>query len=188
VGSRYEFGMTLVEDEGTLSIVSMLPDSSAQRDGLKIGDVIRSIGGVNLQSQSEFYEVAGLMQAGDQIELVVERSDQDQTILLTIGQPIDNHGVSAAEASADQHSNDAILNRRSLPLEHDPTRSSASVLEGSHHEPNSVASPVVDLTLSASEQALRNSILQKERELLLLQQEIEALKMQLAAAEKSHYP
>lgn len=171
--SSHQLGISLQDKDEAVKILSVQPGSSAHRDGLRPGDLIRSIGGVPLQSQAEFYQVAGLMQSGDQIELVVSRAGNDETILLSIGQPQD---IGAPAEAANLTLRDSQKDP-SVPLNRIDDSLSPAISEGM---PNSPFAPGPNAHRHAHlESTLRESLQAKERQLLELQREIDAIRQQL---------
>lgn len=171
--SSHQLGISLQDKDEAVTILSVQPGSSAHRDGLRPGDLIRSIGGVPLQSQAEFYQVAGLMQSGDQIELVLSRAGNDETILLSIGQPQDI--VAPAEPAdltlRDSQKAPAVnLNR----IDESPSHAISKGMPNSPFALGPNAHRHAHL-----ESALRESLQAKELQLLELQREIDAIRQQL---------
>jgi hypothetical protein len=169
--SSHQLGISLQDKDEAVTILSVEPGSSAHRDGLRPGDLIRSIGGVPLQSQAEFYQVAGLMQSGDQIELVVSRAGNDETILLSIGQPQDiSAPAEAANLTLRDSQNAPAVNLNRIG----PSPAISKGLPNSPFAPGPNAHRHAHL-----ESALRESLQAKELQLLELQREIDAIRQQL---------
>ncbi len=80
------FGMTLEQSGEKIVIHAIAGGSNAQTAGLKRGDTIQSVGGVAIRNVTEFDEIAGVMAAGDQIELEIGRGGKEEKILLQYGQ------------------------------------------------------------------------------------------------------
>lgn len=81
------FGLELKSDRKDQIYISRLDrNGNAETTGLRKGDQILQIGGVDLMSVEEFDEIAKIMQDGDQIELKVQRSGKTADVLLTFGE------------------------------------------------------------------------------------------------------
>ncbi len=74
-----------IEAEEGAFVVEVLPDTGAEAAGLEQGDVILSIDGEDITSNEQ---VGGIIQgheAGDTIEIVVERGGEEQTLTAELG-------------------------------------------------------------------------------------------------------
>ncbi len=163
-------GLALQNRGSQVSISTVAPGSSSHRAGLLPGDTILSIGGVSIQEQQEFYEVIGLMQAGDQIEVVIQRASKEETILLQIGEAIESNDlIDAGDMTNDRLTLMKDQGPEPLELNLPASFNSARISPESHE--------------SYSGDELREQIMMKELELLELQQQIEILKRKLATAE-----
>ena len=79
---REAFGLLLTEESDRITVAAVDPGSSAMTGGMLEGDEITGLGGVPVQHQRELFEIAALMNAGDQIEVQVQRAGATQTVLL----------------------------------------------------------------------------------------------------------
>lgn len=84
---RQGFGMKLREREEGLFVDDVDPRGNAQEAQLKRGDRIVKVGGVEVETQKQFDEIAGLLGNGDQIELVIARRGKESSLTLQFGQP-----------------------------------------------------------------------------------------------------
>lgn len=184
---RHDFGMSLQDLGGKIIVSAVEPGRNADRDGIRNGDIIQSIGGVPVQTQQEFLEVAGLMQSGDQVEIVVERQGKEETLLLGIGTlphsentfslPLNsnqdvNHqaGFGHAEAQGDDNGLWGLrLSDSGWDARQNPSSSNSFSSEDELHSSFSKLDEI------------RNSILRKEVEIRDLMQQVEALKRRLAS-------
>jgi len=71
--------MGISRHEGAL-IARVEPGSSADRAGLRAGDLVLSADGVPVRSATQLYNRIGLTRVGDSIEMVVERGGRQETI------------------------------------------------------------------------------------------------------------
>jgi serine protease Do len=61
------------------------PDSPARRAGIRPNDLILSLAGEPTDTCAEFYDLRARLRAGEQIEVVVKRGDELQTLRVTVG-------------------------------------------------------------------------------------------------------
>jgi len=61
-------------------VVDMLKGGPAEESGLKIGDVILTANGTRVVNKKEFILLIAAMQVGDEVELVVQRGEEQITI------------------------------------------------------------------------------------------------------------
>jgi Do/DeqQ family serine protease len=71
--------MGITRQEGAL-IARVDPGSSAERAGLRAGDLVLSVDGVAVRSATQLRNRIGLTRVGDSIDMVVERNGRQQTI------------------------------------------------------------------------------------------------------------
>jgi Do/DeqQ family serine protease len=71
--------MGIARQEGAL-IARVEPGSSAERAGLRAGDLVLSVDGVPVRSATQLRNRIGLTRVGDSIEMLVERGGRQQTI------------------------------------------------------------------------------------------------------------
>jgi Do/DeqQ family serine protease len=104
-----EFGLT--ESTGAL-VAGVAPGSSAERAGIKTGDIITSINGVVMKSASELRNSIGMLRVGDKVEigllrdgkplkvtaLIAERSEAETANAVDIAQGLE--GAELADAPA----------------------------------------------------------------------------------------
>jgi len=81
------FGLELKADRNDQIFVAKTDkNGNAENIGLRRGDQILQIGGVDLTTVEEFSEIEKIMQDGDQIELKVQRSGKTANVVLTFGE------------------------------------------------------------------------------------------------------
>ncbi len=104
-----EFGLT--ESTGAL-VAGVAPGSSAERAGIKTGDIITSINGIIMKSASELRNSIGMLRVGDKVEigllrdgkplkvtaLIAERSEAEMANAVDIAQGLE--GAELADAPA----------------------------------------------------------------------------------------
>jgi Do/DeqQ family serine protease len=69
-------------------IARVEPGSSAERAGLKSGDLIVAVNGVPVHSGTQLRNTIGLTRIGDEVELTVERGGRERTIAVRIEQAV----------------------------------------------------------------------------------------------------
>lgn len=83
------FGLELKADrDDQIFIVRTDKNGNAENVGLRRGDQVLQIGGVDLTTVEEFIEIEKIMQDGDQIELKVQRGGKTATVALTFGEGV----------------------------------------------------------------------------------------------------
>ncbi len=73
------------QDEGA-KLTSVNEGGPAEKAGLKVGDVIRKIGGKAVKNYQEFIDIARASTAGEKVEIVVARETGEEKHELTFGQ------------------------------------------------------------------------------------------------------
>jgi len=71
-----DVGLGLRLESGTTRVNFVIPNSGAQRAGIKVGDVLRSVAGQAVQRPGEFYRLLAMKQAGDLIDVLLELNGQ----------------------------------------------------------------------------------------------------------------
>src|SRR3546814_2857503 len=62
------------------------PGSAGEKAGLRIGDVIRSIDGIDVQQSSDLPPIVGAKAPGTEVELGILRDGKSRTIRVTLGE------------------------------------------------------------------------------------------------------
>jgi hypothetical protein len=84
---REGFGMSIKLNRDDQLIVSNVdPNGNAARAGVRPGDQILEIGGMEATTVEEFEEIAKIMSAGDQLELRFKRGSETDKILVQYGE------------------------------------------------------------------------------------------------------
>ncbi|MDX9767541.1 MAG: DegQ family serine endoprotease [Ectothiorhodospiraceae bacterium] len=92
------FGMN--RPSGAL-VARVLPDSPAEKAGIKVGDVILSFNGVEVPSSAALPPIVGRTRVGEPVRLQVMREGKPLTLKVTIGElPEDEPAVTTAGESA----------------------------------------------------------------------------------------
>lgn len=81
------FGFELVDRDGGVFIDKVKPKGNADQADLKKGDRIAKIGGVEVELIQQFEEIAGMLENGDQIEIVISRRGKEEDVTLQFGTP-----------------------------------------------------------------------------------------------------
>ncbi|MBD5772386.1 DegQ family serine endoprotease [Marinomonas colpomeniae] len=90
-------------DRSSGALISrVLPDSPAEKSGLKSGDIIMTFNGESIEHSGELPYVVGQMKAGDEIDAKVYRDGKEQTITVTL-EAIPNDPKVLAESKQDQN-------------------------------------------------------------------------------------
>lgn len=92
-----EFGLT--ESRGAL-VASVVPGSSAEKAGVKTGDIIVSINGNNTKGAGELRATIGLLRVGDKVDIGLLRDGKPLKVTATIGERTDTE---AEESAATNH-------------------------------------------------------------------------------------
>lgn len=84
--SHVWFGLDITVDPsaGTVNVVSVVPDSPADIYGLRVGDKIDSVNGVDLSADSVWWSELADHRPGDQIDLTVTRFGERRMVSVTL--------------------------------------------------------------------------------------------------------
>ena len=84
---RQGFGMSVKLDRDDQLVVSNVdPNGNAARAGVRPGDQVLEIGGMEATTVEEFEEISKIMSAGDQLELQFKRGGKTEKILVQYGE------------------------------------------------------------------------------------------------------
>ena len=87
VPKRNGFGFNVAENDDDQLYVSWVDrNGNAAQAGVRRGDRIKEIGGIESKTLQEFEEIAKIMSPGDQMEFKISRSGRDQKIMVPFGQ------------------------------------------------------------------------------------------------------
>ena len=88
-----EFGLT--ESRGAL-VASVLPGSAADKAGVKTGDIIVSINGVNTKGAGELRATIGLLRVGEKVDIGLLRDGKPRNVTAVIGDRTESEGGDGA--------------------------------------------------------------------------------------------
>jgi len=128
-------GIQLDQNEDVARIAAVMPGLAADRAGLKAGDVILQVDGVETKGRQNLQQAIRAHQPGDKVTLIIERDGQQQTLEVTLGSM--NDFIRDERAEFQNSLGGALSERRTgfpLAIQHD------SVLK-----PSECGGPVVDL-------------------------------------------
>jgi S1-C subfamily serine protease len=87
-------GVQLKVDEGKIVVVGALPNSPADKAGLKEGDVVVKVGDqvvkekdASTEDLQELVKMVGKHSPGDKIKIAIKRGGKDMTVEVTVGKP-----------------------------------------------------------------------------------------------------
>ena len=87
VVGRKGFGFNLVESKDDQLVVSnVISNSNADEAGLRRGDRVVEIGGIEANSIEEFEEISKVMNNGDQMEFLIKRNGSEKDMMITFGE------------------------------------------------------------------------------------------------------
>ncbi len=98
--ARGLLGVTLQEANSGPRIATVMKESGAERAGLKIGDVVRSIGPKAITSVRQMVDTVGSHPPGTTISLVVARQGKKLKISATLGKPSEGSPFSRSPEDA----------------------------------------------------------------------------------------
>jgi serine protease Do/serine protease DegQ len=70
-------------------IAGVMPGSTAQKAGLKTGDIVIAINGQAVDSATKLHNFIALMQAGDKVSLAILRNDKEKTITTRLAKSVE---------------------------------------------------------------------------------------------------
>ena len=172
------FGFVVVEnDNGHIVVSSVERNGNAASAGIRRGDRIKEIGGIEAASVEEFDEIAKIMSAGDQMDFKISRSGKPKTLTVQFGDSVED--VAGAESTANfSDTSQTNENRRRFdfapPQQQNPTQSQ-SILNRptSQIQARQVNSGQSNLAAGNSQIRLLNqTIEQQNRQIEMLQRQI----------------
>jgi serine protease Do/serine protease DegQ len=89
-----EFG--LAESTGAL-VAGVAPGSSAERAGIKTGDIITSINGITMKGAGELRNAIGMLRVGDKVEIGFLRDGKPQKVIALIAERSEAEAANAAD-------------------------------------------------------------------------------------------
>jgi Do/DeqQ family serine protease len=92
-------GLKISQQSGVV-VTQVQPGSGAEKAGIKLGDVITSIDGMPVDTNTMLHNAVGLMRAGSQVTLGLLRDGKPMTVKATISKDTDE---GTADGESDQH-------------------------------------------------------------------------------------
>ncbi len=89
-----EFGLS--ESTGAL-VAGVAPGSSAERAGIKTGDIITSINGITMKGAGELRNAIGMLRVGDKVEIGFLRDGKPQKVIALIAERSEAEAANAAD-------------------------------------------------------------------------------------------
>jgi hypothetical protein len=130
------FGLELKADrEDQIFITRTDKNGNAENVGLRRGDQVLQIGGVDLTTVEEFIEIEKIMQDGDQIELKVQRGGKTAKVVLTFGEGIQESDYPAEGSYQTPRAPVQYNFSNSEPYEFVPRQNPQDQVRGSGAEP-----------------------------------------------------
>lgn len=178
------FGFTVaMNDKEKLYVSQVAPGSNAAEAGIRRGDRVQEIGGIEANSVQEFDEIAKIMQAGDQMEFKILRGGRDQKLNVQYGEAPAPDKNQLSSNSADVRKN-AGQNKR---YDFAPPRDAESVLDSPipQNQPRSirpasqrqpVSQRLTDQVDSRQIEQMQKTINQQSGQIQRLQREIKQLR------------
>lgn len=86
VGTRPQLGIEPVERGDDVVIAKVLPKSAAEKAGLKVGDIIRTIDNKDITKTDDVYNKLRTKNSGAKIKLLIERNGEEMEIRATLAE------------------------------------------------------------------------------------------------------
>jgi S1-C subfamily serine protease len=84
-GQRPRLGVTFVMTDKGAEIVAVLPESPAEKVGIKVGDVVTQVNGQRVTRARQLNELILMYQPGDTVSLTVIRDGRERQIEVQLG-------------------------------------------------------------------------------------------------------
>lgn len=159
--NRKGFGFTLTEKDNKLIITRIDAKGNATEAGIQRGDQIVGIGGVDVDNEDSFNEIADILNPGDTIEIAFKRGGQVDDVLVAYGTSPE------FDESQNEGNLDSSTSRRGdfAPPRNVPSKSGSSVL----NHTNPTVREIDRLTQTVAEQ--RRVIEQLQSQIRSMQQQ-----------------
>ena len=95
-------GLKISQTSGVV-VTQVQPGSGAEKAGIKLGDVITSVDGTPVDTNTTLHNAIGLMRVGSQVTLGVIRDGKPMTIKATISKDTGDEDEGAGDGEADMH-------------------------------------------------------------------------------------
>jgi serine protease Do len=79
-------GINFSAEDGKIVITEIVPNSPAEKAGLKAGDQIVKVGDKEVKDEDSLRETVGDKKPGTKLSLVIKRDGKEQTIEATLGE------------------------------------------------------------------------------------------------------
>jgi putative serine protease PepD len=79
-------GVSMTETDEGVTLAEVRPDSPAASAELQVGDVVKEAGGQSIETADELGDAVAEREPGDDLELVVERDGEEETVTVTLGE------------------------------------------------------------------------------------------------------
>jgi PDZ domain len=185
VPPRQGFGLVLADRDEKLFVQTVEPDGNAAECGLRRGDQVLQLGGIDIHSIAEFDEITGIMKAGDQIDLVFSRDGEKSTAQLQFGSapPLEEATEGpplVAETDPDSPAPDFVPEpaRQQLPILENGLAAPPLTGNGSSVLQQPQFAPGIGV------EQLQQTVLQQQQIIRQLQQDVENLRRQLQASQR----
>lgn len=84
---RGYLGIRFQVAEGEIRIDEVMPDSPAEKAGLKEGDVVVRVDKKEVKAEGSMREIVGSHKPGDKVTIDIKREGKEQTLEVTLGSP-----------------------------------------------------------------------------------------------------
>ena len=177
VGASQGFGFSVRMNNNDQLVVSGVDrNGNAAEEGLRNGDMLLEIGGIEAASVEEFEEISKVMGEGDQMEFKIMRNGREQQVDILFGEMPETEDVDSGLNKASQHPDHQ---RR---YDFAPPNGSPNSVLSSNARVRPPANPPRNnaFTPSANQQiqALNQTIQKQNQQIQLLQQQIMQLQRQ----------
>ena len=167
IATRTGFGLTLdTNRDDELFVASVVPGGNAAKSGIRRGDTILEIGGVEATSVEEYDQISKAMSGGDQMEFRFERHGQTDKVLVAWGEAPDVENLETTDLGP-APGKDTTSPSRPKERNYDfvPPAGGKSVLDGTPVRGNPVSSNSQVQQLSRTVQQQNQTIRQLQGEL-----------------------
>lgn len=172
------FGFSVRMDGDDQLVVSTVErDGNAASEGLRRGDVVLEIGGIEATSLEEFDEISNVMSDGDQMEFKIKRSGREQKLDILFGDSPTSE-IPAGEVKENRASNSQPRRYDFAPPAASAPKQTNSVLTSQPPIANSKSRPASYSNDSAATRQIRylNQTIEKQNlQIQYLQQQIKHL-------------
>jgi len=164
IATRTGFGLTLdTNRDDELYVASVVSGGNAAKSGIRRGDTILEIGGVEATSVEEYDQISKAMSEGDQMEFRIERHGQTDKILVAWGEAPDLENLETTDLGPAPGNDRNSTKERNYDFV--PPAGGKSVLDGTPVRGNTVSSSSQVRQLSRTVQQQNQTIRQLQGEL-----------------------